>query len=65
MTLSSDASKVIFSILSAYSKSIQIILFTLSSLEIDNSYLVAKLPENRGDYTHQFLMILDIIAVLC
>lgn len=48
MTLSSDASKVIFSILSAYSKSTQIILFTLSSLEIDNSYLVAKLPENRG-----------------
>ncbi|EJR11440.1 ATP-binding protein [Bacillus cereus] len=47
MALSSDASKVIFSILSAYSKSTQIILFTQSSLEIANSYLVAKLPEDR------------------
>ncbi|MCR6850346.1 RNA-binding domain-containing protein [Bacillus sp. IBL03825] len=47
MALSSDASKVIFSILSAYSKSTQIILFAQSSIEIANSYLVAKLPENR------------------
>lgn len=47
MALSSDASKVIFSILSAYSKSTQIILFTQSSIEIVNSYLAAKLPEDR------------------
>ncbi len=50
MALSSDASKVIFSILSAYSKSTQIILFTQSSIEIANSYLVAKLPEGRRKF---------------